>query len=265
MEYCDYHLHSEFSFDSTETIDNICRKAIEMKIREIVLTDHVEFGTEDGNVWPDFNKREMVLEQCRKQYGTKLQIKSGVETGQPQRNLLLEKKFFEDNKFDFVISSIHVVGDTGRPSKYEFTEQNYFSYFEQYFAESKELADKGNYDVVGHVTFPFRYVPVEILQKYPIELFKKDYMELFEIIAGRNKGIEINTSGLRTNLQATMPSLEIVKWFKECGGRIVTIGSDGHSVRSAFSGLEEGYRVLQIAGFESQCFFLNRAVSMTPL
>ena len=252
MKYGDYHLHSEFSFDSTETIDNICKKAIEMKIPEIVLTDHVEFGAEDGNAWPDFQKREMVLEQCKKQYGNKLCIKSGVETGQPQKDLRLEKQFFENNKFDFVIASIHVVGNTGRPSRYECTEQNYMPYFEQYFAESKELAKKCNYDVVGHVTFPFRYVPMELLQKYPIESFKKDYMELFDIIAGRNKGIEINTSGLRTNLQDTMPSLELVKWFKECGGRIVTVGSDGHSARSAFSGLEEGYRVLRLAGLESR-------------
>ena len=32
---CDYHLHSEFSFDSSEKIENICRKAIEEEISEI--------------------------------------------------------------------------------------------------------------------------------------------------------------------------------------------------------------------------------------
>lgn len=265
MEYCDYHLHSEFSFDSTEAVEHICRKAVEMKISEIVFTDHVEFGTEDEGIWPDLQEREEVFLKCRERYGSKLRIKSGVEMGQPQRNLPLEKEFFEKHEFDFVIASIHVVGNTGRPSKYEFTEENYLSYFQQYFAELKELAKKCNYDVVGHVTFPFRYVPLEILQRYPIESFKEDYMELFDIIAGRNKGIEINTSGLRTNLQDTMPSLELVKWFKECGGKIVTVGSDGHSVRSVFSGLEEGYRVLRMAGFENRCFFFNRTVSMTPL
>lgn len=249
MKYCDYHLHSEFSFDSSEKIENICIKAIDEGISEIVFTDHVEFCAEDADNWPDFEKREIELNRCRELYGDKLCVKSGVEMGQPQKDLLLEKRFFEENNFDFVIASIHIVSNTGRPSRFIFTEDNYTSYFEQYFAESKELAQKCNYDVMGHVTFPFRYVSLELLQKYPIEIFKKEYMELFEIIVARGKGIEINTSGLRTNLQETMPSLQIVRWFKECGGQLVTVGSDGHSVRSAFSGLKEGYQVLFEAGF----------------
>ena len=35
----DYHVHSKFSFDSEEKIDNIISKAIELKMNQIVITD----------------------------------------------------------------------------------------------------------------------------------------------------------------------------------------------------------------------------------
>ena len=248
MRYRDYHLHSEFSFDSTEKIENVCEKAVREGIEEIVFTDHVEFCTEDAKDVPDFGRREEILEQCRKRYGNRLSIRSGVEMGQPQRDPEKEKRIFEAYHFDFVIASIHIVGNTGRPSRFEFTEDNYHAYFAQYFKELRELAEKCRYDVVGHVTFPFRYVPTELLQKYPIESFEEEFRSVFKIIAGRGKGIEINTSGLRTALKAPMPDLELVKWFKECGGSYVTVGSDGHSIRSAFFGLKQGYGVAKNAG-----------------
>lgn len=241
MCFCDYHLHSEFSFDSTEKIENICEKAVREGIEEIVLTDHVEFCTEDAAEIPDFSRREEILNKCRKRYGDQLTIRSGVEMGQPQRDPEKEKRIFEEYKFDFVIASIHIIGDTGRPSRFEFTEDNYLNYFRRYFEELRELADRCSYDVVGHVTFPFRYVPAELVQKYPIDSFEEEFRSVFKIIAGRGKGIEINTSGLRTALKAPMPELKLVKWFKECGGTYVTVGSDGHSVRSAFLGLDKGY------------------------
>ena len=44
--FSDYHVHSRFSFDSEEKIDNIILKAIELKMNQIVITDHEDFN------WP---------------------------------------------------------------------------------------------------------------------------------------------------------------------------------------------------------------------
>lgn len=260
MKYCDYHLHTEFSFDSREKMEKVCEAAIEQGIQEIVFTEHVEFAAEDASDWPDFVVREEKLKKCRNKYGDRLIIRAGMESGQPQKDMVAEKEFFKQNQFDFVIGSVHIVADTGRPSKFPFCEENYQWYFQQYFKDSMELAQKCDYDVMGHVTFPFRYVPEQLLVKYPIETFREEYFELFEIIVGRDKGIEINTSGLRTPLKETMPSLQLVKWFRECGGKIVTVGSDGHSARSAFSGIEQGFDVLKATGFREFATFENRNI-----
>ncbi len=265
MQYCDYHLHTEFSFDSREKMDAVCQKAVEEGIREICFTEHVEFAAEDAREWPDFAKRQLELEKCRSLYGDRLTILSGIESGQPYREPEKERELFAKQEFDFVIGSVHIVGNTGRPSKFPFQENNYLEYFRQYFTESKLLAEKCEFDVMGHVTFPFRYVPEALLEAYPIEGFRKEYMELFDLLASKGRGIEINTSGLRTSLKSTMPNVQIVKWFRECGGQIVTVGSDGHSARSACSGIVEGYRVLQEAGFDKVALYRNRQVQLVKL
>ena len=42
------------------------------------------------------------------------------------------------------------------------------------------------------------------------------------------KGIEINTSSHRYGLKDSTPSRDILKLYKELGGKIITIGSDSH-------------------------------------
>ena len=44
----------------------------------------------------------------------------------------------------------------------------------------------------------------------------------------RGKGIEINTACMGSILEDTMPGMEILRMYKELGGRIITAGSDSH-------------------------------------
>ena len=42
--YADYHIHSEFSDDSREPMENQVRRAIELGLEEICFTEHVDYG-----------------------------------------------------------------------------------------------------------------------------------------------------------------------------------------------------------------------------
>lgn len=261
----DYHLHTSFSFDSTEQMENVCEKAIGQGIDEVCFTDHVEFAGEDADKWPDFSLRDEKIKECQEKFGDRLSVLNGIEMGQPHRDLKRQKQLLTDYEFDFTIASIHTMTDVGKPSKYAFTKENYQVFFEQYFKDLKETAKYSEYDVLGHVTFPFRYVSEELLKIYPIASYKHEFMEIFDILVQRGKGIEINTSGLRTALGETMPNQSIAEWFKACGGKIITVGSDGHSSRSAFSGLREGYRVLKSAGFDKAARYKKRKIYFEEL
>ena len=254
----DYHLHSEYSHDSREKIENICKKAIEQGVEEICFTDHVEFASELEYEWPNFRERYNEIIKCQKKYEEKLSILNGVEIGQAHVEIQKQKYLLDTFQFDFVISSVHSISEKGLPVEYPFTADNYCGFFYSYFDDLKKTAVETDFDVLGHVTLPFRYVPQELLSLFPISMFKKEYVDIFKILVDRGKGIEINTSGLRTCLKETLPNRQVLEWYKGCGGKVITVGSDGHSLKSAFSGIEEGYQLLRNTGFRQIAHFNKR-------
>lgn len=53
----DYHIHSIYSDDSTELMDNIVQKAIDIHLDEICFTDHVDYDIKcDRDVFKSKNK-----------------------------------------------------------------------------------------------------------------------------------------------------------------------------------------------------------------
>ena len=259
MKYADYHLHSEFSCDSQEQIEKICEKAISEGMEEICLTDHCEFPLQEKYPWPDFEKREIVLEECRERYGDRLTILSGVELGQAWNEVPRLHRLLAEHDFDFCIGSVHALDGVVDMGHMGINEENYSGYFEEYIRQMEVTVKTTDFDVMGHITYFFKPLDPDFIKRNPPESFRKDYMELLDLLVSYGKGIEINCSGLRMpGLQNTMPSCEIVNWFKVCGGKTVTVGSDGHSRYSACRNIAEGYAVLRAAGFDQVARFRNR-------
>lgn len=263
MRYSDYHLHSEFSFDSDEKIENICEKAVNEDIEEIVLTDHLE--VQDPQSYPDFVKRRREIERCREMYQDKVIIKSGVEIGQPHYDISTVNKIIKSNDFDFILASLHIVKGYGSHSKIIFTEDNVTDYIECYLAELFQIASDADYDVLAHVTLPFKYIPEELKQIAVLKNFEEQYRKIFRTVADRKKGIEINASGMRTLLNQTMPSAEVLNWYEDEGGEIVTIGSDGHSVRNAFLCLDDSFELLSQTKAKKLAHYTRRILSFKEL
>ena len=80
------------------------------------------------------------------------------------------------------------------------------------------------------------------------------------------KGIEINSGGLRRKgYNMFNPSEEILKFYKECGGEIITFGSDAHTPEDVAYGIKEAYEILKGIGFEYIADFKERKINFTKL
>ena len=81
--FSDYHVHSEFSFDSEEKIDNIISKAIELKMNQIVITDHEDFNWPVEGETPliDLPKYNLVLSQKKNNTKIKLNFLKALSWG----------------------------------------------------------------------------------------------------------------------------------------------------------------------------------------
>lgn len=262
MNFCDYHLHSEFSFDSSEKIENICAKALQEGISEIAITDHAEFPVSTHTPFPNLELRNSTIEKCRKLY-PHLTVLSGLEIGQPWQGEISCDVY---SSLDFVIASVHSLDGYQNINYSEMSSNEVKSFLEGYLNKMISMAKWVNFDVLGHVTYLFRFLSEEMIKEYPPESFKDAYAELFTTVIGRGKGIEVNCSGLRMpTIENTLPSPELIKLYRDLGGEIITVGSDGHSCRSAFSGIKKGYGILASVGYKHVAVYRKHNVSFFKL
>lgn len=259
MYLTDYHLHSKYSFDGKEELDSICDMAVSRGIKEIAVTDHMDLyaGKPYGHIL-DCDKLYKELEEVRERYAGRLIVRLGAELGQPQRNPEEAKKFLEKYPLDFVIGSIHNMEDDFDIYYYEYDRIDMDALMESYNLWLLELAEKYDFDVLGHITYPSRYYFLKTKRRVDFHKFWEQYRQLFHVLIQRGKGIEVNTSGLYGESREAMPNLEILKLYKECGGEIVTIGSDAHKKEQAALKIREAAELLKEAGFSYLTAFEKR-------
>lgn len=127
---------------------------------------------------------------------------------------------------------------------------------------------KNEFDVYGHIDYVIRY----IIKNYGSLMTRIDYNDFKELldeilisIIKSDKGIEINTSGLRYNLGEPHPNIDILKRYKELGGKIITVGSDAHKASDLVSNFDMVYDMLDSIGYEEQVIYHNRIPSFVKI
>lgn len=258
MYLTDYHLHSEYSFDGHEKLEVICDKAIQMGLQEIAITDHMDLYTDKPYEYIlDFAKEYPELQSIREKYMDRLKVKIGIELGQPQVNKEEAKRFLQDYNLDFIIGSIHNMENDIDVGDYNFRELDCNKVYRTYLDWLMDLAINYDYDVIGHVTYPLRYMAKMDIY-LDVSIFEDQVRALYEAVIRRGKGIELNASGLYQAIKETMPSFPMIKWYKECGGEIITVGSDSHYAVHIGEPILKGMDLLRAAGFKYITTFENR-------
>lgn len=270
MYKADSHVHSSFSGDSMEKLENIIERAIETGMDEITITDHLdlEFPGEINIFELDFKTYVETLKKLKKFYRNNIKIKIGIELGlQPQ----LEGKYdeiFNCEDIDFIIGSFHCVrgmdvADRKFFEKYAKDEAHRI-YFEEVL-NTIDLFPKIN--VCGHLDFINRYgrSVYDDYKKINFEMHKELIDKILIKLIQKNIGIEINTSALRYGLRDFHPCRKILKRYKELGGKIITMGSDAHRALDIMRDFDKAREVLKEIGFEKFCVFEQRKAEYKEL
>lgn len=253
----DYHVHCLNSPDSREPLEAVCRSAISLGLTEIMVTDHYEMFTEDfpRPAWrPEYlNQCLESVECCRELFQGQLYVGFGIELGQWQLQPEEAARVTETYPFDFVIASNHKL-DNVDLSLLHYADEDRKALCRRYLEGVLEIAMCGDFDCLGHLDLIKRYAAgqgVVIRAEEEEELTR----EILWTLVRRGKGLELNTSGLRQAVRETFPSGQILKWYREMGGRVITVGSDAHCRQDVAADFAEAERILGMAGFtEISCF-----------
>lgn len=276
----DCHTHTTFSPDGKSTPEQMCDRAAELNLSAYAITDHCECSTwfeeeyydklgvrksEDPFVVYDYKSRFYnavdTIEKLKEQYQGRLNLICGIELGQPTQGWEAADEVAKNENLDYIIGSIHQIkghDDFAFLEYKNFTEVEIKSLLEAYYSEMFEMVKWGKFDILGHLTYPLRYIQGEQGVKVDNHAFDDIIREIFKTLAQNGKGIEINTSGLRQKYGRTFPELDYVKMFKDVGGEILSIGSDAHRTNDLASGVQKGSEIALRAGFKHLSYFKNR-------
>lgn len=260
----DYHLHSSFSGDSTEPMENMILAAIGRGLTHICFTEHMDM---DYPETPDTPKDMFLLNtdsylydlaRFKAKYENQIRISFGVELGMQPHLMRQLALYARSHEFDFIIGSTHLVQgkDPYYPDYFagRSEEEAFRAYFQEIIANLKKLS---GYDVCGHLDYVVRYGADKDLN-YSYNKYKDLFDEMLTLILEQEKGIELNTGSLSCGMRDASPCMDVLKRYRELGGDVITVGSDAHSAGAVAAHFARAEEILTACGFRYYCVFENR-------
>ncbi len=261
----DYHIHTRFSCDGKQSMEDVCERALDLGLPEICFTEHVDFTPGDPCSF-HFKADEYfrALARVREQYGDRLLIRAGAEMGESHRFPYETEILMDEYPFDFIIGSLHWVGEEFVFSRDYFERNGKHAAYQKYFEELLVMVRVGGFDVVGHFDVVKRY-GYDVVGPYDPHEHEEIIREVLTACVDEGIGLEVNTSTLRRPVGEPSPSLTILKWYRELGGEIVTLGSDAHETAHVGYALADMVELLQAAGFEYVARFVDRQAEFVKI
>ena len=264
MYLCDVHSHTKISPDSRAELSAMARAAAAAGLRELCVTDHCDLLDMHGNTVTHFNwpAAKEQYRAVRPAPGGALTLRLGIELGSAPFDPDIARAILAGggDELDFVLGSLHNwIGA-----------ENNIDLYSTDFTGNPALARKAVestldhtwtlvtrypdcYDSLAHIVYPLRYT-----YRDGLDLSLTDWEDrvraIFTEVAKTDHALEVNTHH-GEDLDFWPP---LLRWFKECGGRLVTVGSDAHRPADVAKGVPEALAMLSAAGFDHVTTFAGR-------
>jgi len=265
MFLTDYHIHSKCSDDGQNTMLEMALASHGKGVNMLCFTDHCDIDFQTGKPNPVcFGHREKTIKMYEEACAgapAEMTILMGMELGEGNHDILRAKQIASSPELDFVLGSIHNL-----KGKTDFYEMKYHDeefcrkLIDVYMDELIELSMVDCFDVMAHIGYPVRYTrKAGINVDINVKTYGEKLAQVLKNLIERGKGIEINCSGFRNPLVGgTIPTLDVLKLYKDLGGEIITVGSDAHNIDQAGTGLREGFDILRDLGYKYVTVFEKR-------
>ena len=256
MYLCDMHSHSQISPDCDVPLAEMVRAAARAGLREFCVSDHHDlldyYGVPAGPFdWPAAKEQYRAVEAA---LGDSLTLRLGLELGSAPYDPDAARAALAQGgeELDFVLGSLHnwigfhgndLLDTTSYQGNEPLARRAMESTLDHTWTLVTQLPDC--YDSLAHISYPLRYIRGD-----GIDLTMEDYEErvraVFTEIARTDHAMEVNVWAGRD--LASWPLL--LGWFKECGGRLVTVGADAHRAQDVAKGIPQALEMIKAAGFD---------------
>ena len=235
----DQHVHSNFSFDSNEELENYINVSNK---NDIVTTEHLDFANpiinyEDSSI--EYLKYIEEITGLNKKYSNK--FFSGIEIGYTPNSEKRIEDFLKDKNFNLKLLSIHQNGlydymcVNKKLISLEALIQEYFEQMIQALESSIE------FNVLAHFEYGIRIVDISVTDFD--SLASKFLNKIIELIVKKEIAFEVNTKSMYKYKKENLYSYMIEKYLKK-GGKLFTLGSDAHNIKDYAYKFDEARKFL---------------------
>ena len=251
----DYHIHTEASSDGKGTMEEYAHKAQEKLMTEIGFSDHIdgERLKEQSDIFGHNMSRYVEhFRICKKVSAVRLKLGCEVDYFPIEMNRI--ERIVKEYPFDYVIGSVHFVGDWGidNPTRMnEHSKKDPLESYDKYFRSVREMCRSRVFDIVGHPDL------IKIFGLKPANDISQMYEDTAQVISDSHMCIEINAKGLERPCKEMFPSLEFLKILREHSVPI-TFGSDAHNPADLGVNFRKAVKLAKEAGYAEACLFVRR-------
>ena len=273
MFLADYHIHSLCSDDGHNTMLEMSLASYQKGVSQLCFTDHCDIdcfrtGKPDPNCFGFRGKMLDMYRETIRAIPPEMTVRLGLELGEGNHDPQRASEIAASPELDFVLGSVHNLKD--KPDFYDtmYHDESFcLKLIDEYLEELLELSGLDCFDVMAHIGYPVRYIRKA---GFDIEIGVKSYgdmlRQIFKTLIENGRGIEINCSGFRNSqIGGTIPSLDVLRLYKEMGGEIITVGSDAHKVEHTGAWLKEGFDILRDLGYKYVAVFEKRKPSFIKI
>ena len=270
MIQADMHMHTWFSTDSEACPCDMADEAVRKGLKTICFTDHfdkddLEWG-EEGIF--DVDAYFVEMQKLQEEYAGKLNIRIGIELG--LRTYL--KDYYEEltkkYPFDFVIGSVHNVpykkdaeGNilyTDPAAEKLFTDRTDKEAYRLMMETTLENVRTSDcFQTLGHLDYVVRYGKSR-QKEYSYTDYADIIDEILKLLIEKEKGLEVNSAGLKYGLPFAHPHPDVLKRYRELGGEIITIGADAHKPEHIAYDFAKAEEILKSCGFKYYTEFFEQ-------
>lgn len=260
----DCHMHTEFSTDSETRVEDQVEQAIRLGMNHICITDHMDMDYPGGEFQLDTDRYVEKILEVKEKYKDKIDISLGVEVGLQEHLKDRLNKYIESYPFDFVIGSMHLIYGEDPYDKQIFRRVGDEAAYREYFrATLSNVKDAPAIQTLGHLDYVVRY-GLEKEKKYSYAKFSQEIDEILKCLIEKGIALEVNTAGLRI-LSFTNPHPDVIRRYRELGGEMITIGSDGHTPDVLGYGFSEIPELVKSCGFRYYTVFHEKKPNFIKL
>ena len=235
----DQHVHSNFSFDSNEELENYINVSNK---NDIVTTEHLDFANpiinyEDSSI--EYLKYIEEITSLNKKYSNK--FFSGIEIGYTPNSEKRIEDFLKDKNFNLKLLSIHQNG------LYDYMCVNkklisLEAFIQEYFEQMIQALESSiEFNVLAHFEYGIRIVDISIVDFD--NLASKFLNKVIELIVKKEIAFEVNTKSMYKYKKENLYSYMIEKYLKK-DGKLFTLGSDAHNIKDYAYKFDEARKFL---------------------